>query len=251
MKLLFICIITLAINFGFSQRTNSEDHTYFTKYNPKLVSPETTQKHIFSIGTGVSSFTSEAFYPGLKVNEDELELNPQIMVRAGIGYHYLFLKNKKLKLYKIERFEHTGFGIYVNIYGSILNKGNYLTSRESNDTIRYTKNQYVFPQNELRLTYTNPFFSYRGKLFNFYFIHEYGFSVFRASSSPYENVSNFNPKYYLNISPLSIKFGTNPVYFKSTLNLTSKNNILQSKKLEAYVGMELQIYFYKAKKDED
>lgn len=250
MKTLFICIIALSLNLGFSQKTNTGDYTYFSKYNTKLVSPETTQKHIFSLGTGISTFTTEAFHPGVILDGNQLELNNSFMLRAGIGYHYLFLKKKKLNFYKKERFEHTGFGIYANIFGLMIEEGKHLFDRQSSDTITFFEEKYIIPQNELRITYTNPFFSYRGKLFNFYFIHEYGLSIFRSNKSPFENASN-QFKTYINITPLSIKFGTSPIYLKSTLNFAPKSKILQFQKLKAYLGIELQFYFYKAKRDEN
>ncbi len=249
-KICFTFLILFFTSNLFSQKANNRDFTYYSKYNKRLVSYESVQRHIFSVGTGLTGFSTEALAPAIKITDSTREAQQTPLLKIGIGYHYFFLKNKKLNFFDKERYEHKGFSLYLNTYLTQFERGNYFESTDDNDTLTLQEDLIVRPQNELRITYSNPFLSYRGKMINLYFIHEYGLSIFNSSLSPIGNAGLEGPnRLYINIVPLSIKLGTKPIYFKTSFNFAARDNkLLQLQEININGGIDLQIYFYRTTK---
>jgi len=244
----FLFLVVVCVNSVIAQTPNHNGFTYFTKYEDRLISEETLQKHTFSIGTGLSGYTSEVSLPIREADYGELgDIVPTF--RIGVGYHFIFLKKKKLTIFSKNRLEFSGFSVYLNAYNNYLNEELYTPTQSISDSLpRLTKNQLITPQAELRVTYTNPTISYRGKAINFYFLHEFGLSFFREMPVDWLQRNELQTNVFANIVPLSIKFGRRPIFLKSSFNLAFGNNLLKAQKIKGTAGFELQIYFFKTKK---
>ncbi|MFK8044508.1 MAG: hypothetical protein AB8B72_03365 [Crocinitomicaceae bacterium] len=242
-------LISFFAQVALSQTPNNRGFTYFSEYENRLISDETLQKHVFSIGTGVTLATSEVTAPLYPVREGNNIEDIRPLFRLGVGYHYAFLKKKKLAIYSKERTELSGFGAYANIYATPINDDLYTQTKKLDDTIRPPfKDTVLTPRYELRLTYTNTALSFRGKMINFYFLHEFGLSFSRGTKNALLSPNTLTNSTFANIVPLSIKFGRRPIFFKSAFNFAFDNKLLQLAKIRGTVGFELQIYFYKTKK---
>jgi hypothetical protein len=244
---LFIIVYFTIASCSFAQVANHDGFTYFTKYNAQLISPEKSRKHVISIGTGVHVFTNEMSDRFTSITDGYINQTVPF-VRVSLGYHYLFLKQKKLTFFSKKRYEFSGFSIYANAYGAQLSKSTYTSTDFLADSFNLNQNELIIPHYELRFTYTNPFMSYRGKALNFYLLHEFGLSVFQSTRNPILNSNSRETEIYVNLVPLSLKLGKRPIFFKTTVNLARSNNLLQLQKIKGSIGLEFQIYFYKTEK---
>ena len=98
-NLLVTLILFCAVFEVNSQKPNHSGFTYFSEYNSKLITPETSQKHVISFGTGINQFTSRLTAPTTTIYNGEINSTVPLW-RVGLGYHYLFFKNKNLPLFK-------------------------------------------------------------------------------------------------------------------------------------------------------
>ena len=243
---LLVLIFALGSFLSLSQKPNHAGFSYFSKYNSNLISSETSMKHVFSLGLGVTEFTSKLNEPSTRIIRGNRD-NQVLSYRVGLGYHYLFLKNKKLTVFSKSRFEFSGFSVYANIYGNNLQAGTYTQTESVLDSFNILKSRRDIPQIEVRFTYTNPFISYRGKVFNFYFLHEFGLSIMRGTTNTITKPNDKNISTLVNIIPLSLKFGKRPIFFKSSINFALNSKLLQKEKIKGSIGLEMQIYLYKTK----
>ena len=210
------------------------DIVNYKPYDKTFISPEIRQKHGISIGANVSFFTNKSY---LK-KDTLLESGPLKYNRENyglsLGYHYLFIRSKKLTLSKKRRDEIAGLSLYMNGYMTYLNKQDPIFNPYTNH-----QNYYTWSQFELRASYLSPFFSYRGKLISLYFINEFGFSVFYRNMDIYKEEFDKKLKTFFCISPLNINLGKMPLIFKSSFNFAIDSNPLQRAEIEANVNFGL------------
>ncbi|MFD1553936.1 hypothetical protein DNU06_13975 [Putridiphycobacter roseus] len=218
------------------------DIVNYKPYDNSFISPEIRQKHGFSIGGNVAFFTNKTY-----LKKDTLLENGPLKYNRenyglSLGYHYLFIRSKKMTLSKKRRDELAGINLYLNGFMAYLNRQDPLYSKYTTH-----KDYYTWSQFELRATYLSPFFSFRGKLFSLYFINEFGFSLFYRNMGIYDQEFDKKFKSFFCVSPLNIKLGKMPLIIKSSINVAMDSNPLQRAEVEANVNLGLQIYFYKYK----
>jgi len=255
--IIFFIFCGLTPNIGCSQNLKYRGFSYFKPYDDSFTSPESRQKNGVSIAVKGGRFTNQITpytYPFVLNSQINPSIDSLVQLttnyhkwQAGlsIGLHYMFLKSRKLTIYQRERNEFNSFNFYFTPYFAIVDTSNY----SNYNAIGKTSNNKFFINslNVIKLTYTTPYLSYRGKLFNFYFMNEFGINISRRNKVVYTNPDDKALKAFLTFDPLRIKLGHGKMYFTSNVNVAFDNTPMQPNKMEANFNAGVQIYMFKEK----
>ena len=235
--------------------------SYYKPYDHSFTSPESRHKNGVSLGLKTAFFTNPILPYRFEDVANEY-LSPadnstisgttnyfRPVVGATFGFHYMFLKKKKLNFYDKYRTEFNAFNIYFVPYFAIAEPeriGEIFDFR--GDNITHNNKTYINSFNIFKLTYTSPSLSYRGKLFNFYILNEIGLSVTLINAkykSIYANPLERSFKTFLVFDPLRVKLGKGKMFFTSTMHMALDSTPLQPNKIESSFNAGFQIYLFK------
>ncbi len=265
MRLIPSLILTLAFlclkpTYFFGQEFKYRGFSYYTEYDDSFTSPESRHKKGVSLGFKSGVFTNrtttydytETLSSVINSGQDSIvnRTTKYVPWHGGIsiGFHYMFLKRRKLTLYKKDKYKRTefnAFNIVFTPFFAFADTSDFFSFNPENTTIN--NRRLINSHNVLKITYTTPFLSYRGKLFNFYFLNEFGFNFSHRNKVLYPTEFDKRLKTFFTIDPLKIKLGKGKIFFSSTVNIAFDNAPLQPNKIEANFNAGLLFYMFKNK----
>lgn len=242
LKYFLLIILTCFLKDAKSQNFKSISYSLYEKYNTLKISPNTAQKHVLSINLRTLAST---FSPSPIIHKpDSIIRYGPMNVGFGIGYHYIFLKSKKLFLSKKNRFEFSGFNLYLN--------SNYVFVKGTEEPfgenlITNNKKNYTYSQAEVKTTVCFTTLSFRRPNLSIYFLNEFGISLFIRNTEIYKMPGFKKIKPYFTFDPIKFRIKKSSIFFTSTVNLALSNSLLKQERINANLSLGLQIFFAKFK----
>ena len=208
MRLLILFYFFIS-TFGFSQEESGIGvSTLEERYDKSFIAPDLRSKHCISLGILNAQTTPD-----------------QTVEASGswhIGYNYLILNQRKLKLSlkDRQRTEMRAIGVHYTNVG----KG----------------------EHYLMGTFFNPLIALKGRAFSFYFFSEYGLG-YHYNSNKVLTAEESKIKYHLSLELFRFRLGRIPLYLHLTGTYAISNKLLKKEPWEiGYLG-GLRYYFYRGR----
>ena len=242
--IIFILLFLIKPN-TFSQDLSGRGFTYYSTYDKSKISPNSKLKKGLSLSPKIGVFTNRisAIPYQNQTSKGEIEYQ-DFQIGFSLGYHFIFLKKKKLSFFKKKRNEFSSLSLYFTPFFGLIDDD---TPEHIINSFSPNKKPYHNSQLEFKLTYSNPSISYRGRLVSFYLLNEIGMSLSIRNKTLYIKSENQKSKLFFSLDPLKIRFGKSQLFLTTNISVALDNNPLQRKKIEANFQSGLQLYIFKQK----
>lgn len=207
MRLVFVVLVLVSFSCFSQEESGIAVSALEEPYDKSFISPDLRSKHSISLGI---------------VN---VQTTPDQTLEASgswhIGYNYLILNQRKLKLSLKDkkRTEMRAIGLHFTKVGT--------------------------DEHYLMGTFFNPLIALKGRAFSFYFLSEYGLGYHYKKELLATDPNNF--KYHISLEVLRFRLGRMPLYLHLTGTYAISNKLLKKEPWEiGYMG-GLRYYFYQGR----